>query len=112
MTAAVTLTFRHLPRSGGLESAARAIGQRLQELHHRMTACHIVLEGTTATPAAVSGAYEVKIHMSVPGAQIHAESGPRDRYVEGRSALDMAYENAKRQLERLKSYHRLGASGR
>jgi hypothetical protein len=104
------LTFRHLPRSGALESAARDIGLRLQQLHHRMTACHIVLEGNTATPAAASGAYQVKIHVSVPGAQIHAGGGPRDRYAEDRDALHMAYENAKRQLEWLKSWHRPGAT--
>ena len=111
MTVPVTLTFRHLSRSGALESAARDIGHRLQQLHHRVTACHIVLEGNTDTPAAAGGAYQVKIHVSVPGAQIHAEGGPPDRCPEGRNALQMAYENAKRQLERLKSYHRPDATG-
>jgi ribosome-associated translation inhibitor RaiA len=99
-----TLTFRHLPRSGGLESSARDIGNRLQRLYHRMTACHIVLEGNPAEPTA-EGPYHVKIHVSVPGAQIHAESASWDRHEEARNALHSAYENVKRQLEKLKQLH-------
>lgn len=104
MTAPVTLTFRHLPRSGALESSARDIGNRLQQLHYRITACHIVLEGNAAAPGA-DGPYHVKIHVSVPGAQIHAESASGDPHAEARSALHSAYENAKRQLEKLKRLH-------
>jgi hypothetical protein len=97
MTAPVTLTFRHLPRSGALESSARDIGQRLKQLHHRMTACHIVLEGVGGAPE-TNEPYQVKIHLSVPGAQIHAESA----HAEAGDPLHSAYENAKRQLEKLK----------
>jgi ribosome-associated translation inhibitor RaiA len=101
MAAPLTLTFRHLPRSGALESAARDIGNRLQQLHHRMTACHIVLEGNAAESGA-NEPYHVKIHVSVPGAQIHAESASADPHPQVRNALHSAYENAKRQLEGLK----------
>jgi hypothetical protein len=96
MTAPVTLTFRHLPRSGALESSARDIGERLKALHHRMTACHIVLEGNVSARETQSP-YQVKIHLSVPGAQIHAASVNE----EARNPLHSAYENAKRQLEKL-----------
>lgn len=105
MTAPVTtLTFRHLSRSGALESSARDIGSRLQKLYHRMTACHIVLEGNAAEPTA-DGLYHVKIHVSVPGAQIHAESASVGRHEDARNPLHSAYENAKRQLEKLKRLH-------
>jgi ribosome-associated translation inhibitor RaiA len=102
MTAPLTLTFRHLPRSGALEASARDIGERLQRLNGRIKACHIVLEGI-AGPAAGVGRYRVKIHLSVPGAQIHAESAPSggDDHRE-LNALHSAYDNAKRQLEKLK----------
>jgi ribosome-associated translation inhibitor RaiA len=96
MSVPVTLTFHHLPRSGRLEACARDIGSRLQSLHHRMTSCHIVFEGSGGP--GVSGSYQVKIHVSVPGAQIHAESV----LAEAGSPLQSAYENAKRQLEKLK----------
>jgi len=104
MTAPVTLTFRHLPRSGALESAARDIGNRLHRLYQRMTACHIVLEGNAAAPEA-GGPVHVRIHVSVPGAQIHAESAFADPHTQARIALHSAYENARRQLEKLKRLH-------
>jgi hypothetical protein len=107
MSSPLTLTFRHLPRSGALEASARDVGDRLQRLNDRMTACHIVFEGIPE--ASGSAPFRVRIHMSVPGAQIHAESA--QLLDEGRTAahspLRSAYENAKRQLAKLK--HPYGA---
>jgi ribosome-associated translation inhibitor RaiA len=104
MTVPVTLTFRHLLRSGVLESSARNVGDRLQQLHHRITACHIVLEGKADAPE-MNAPHHVKIHVSLPGAEIHAESVPRGSQAESSNALHSAYENAKRQLEKLKGMH-------
>jgi hypothetical protein len=105
MTAPVTLTFRYLPRSGALESSARDIGNRLQLLDRRITACHIMLEGDAAAPGA-AGPYSVKIHVSVPGGQIHAESSCEsgEWHAKACDALYFAYENAKRQLNKLKRF--------
>ena len=105
MSSPVTLTFRQLPRSGALEASAREVGNRLQRLNDGMTACHIVFE---SAPEAAGGVpFRVKIHLSVPGAQIHAESTRQPE--EGRTAphdpLRSAYENAKRQLAKLKQSH-------
>lgn len=110
MSAPLTVTFRHMPRSGALEAAARAMGQRLQLLHDRMTACHVVLEGDGANHQQGSVCV-VKIHVSVPGAQIHAEGGapPGDGAQGALNALRAAYDNAKRQIEKLaklRSMHR------
>jgi ribosome-associated translation inhibitor RaiA len=102
MSSPVTVTFRHLPRSGALEASARDIAGRLQRLNDRMTACHILFEGT---PEAAGGVpFRVKIHVSVPGAQIHAESARHADVGQAaiHNSLRSAYENAKRQLERLK----------
>jgi Sigma 54 modulation protein / S30EA ribosomal protein len=104
MSSLVTLTFRHLPRSGALEASAREVGGRLQRLNDRMTTCHIMFEGT---PAAAGGLpFRVKIHVSVPGAQIHAESARQTDIgpTAVQSALRSAYENAKRQLEKLNPF--------
>ena len=103
MVASLTVTFRHIPRSNALESCARDIGLRLQSLNARITACHIVLEGD-AGPHAGATRCSAMIHLSVPGAQIHAESGPQPSDAEGdvASALRGAYANARRQLDRLK----------
>lgn len=105
MSSPVTLTFRHLPRSAALEASARDVGDRLQRLNDGMTACHIVFEGA---PEATGGApFRVKIHVSVPGAQIHAESmrQPEEGQIASHSPLRSAYENAKRQLAKLKQSH-------
>ena len=103
MNSPVTLTFRHVPRSGALEASARDVGDRLQRLNDRMTSCHIVFEGT---PQATDGVvFRVKIHISVPGAQVHAEGARQagEEHIPNHSPLRSAYENAKRQLERLKT---------
>ncbi len=102
MSSPVTLTFRHLPRSGALEASARDVGDRLRRLNDGMTACHIVFEGA---PEAAGGVpFRVKIHVSVPGAQIHAESAQQreEGQTNTHSPLRSAYENAKRQLAKLK----------
>jgi len=101
------LTFRCLPRSGALESSARDIGNRLQRLNSRITACHIVLEGdANASGKPGPRPYRVKIHVSAPGAQIHAESAQMSgEYHRETNALRSAYDNAKRQLEKLKGLH-------
>lgn len=106
MGSALTLTFRHVPRSGALESAARDLGHRLQSLFGRITACHIVLEGKPDANGEVHE-YAVKIHVSVPGAQIHADSVQLsgDGHSETRPALHAAFENAKRQLDAYKRLH-------
>jgi hypothetical protein len=105
MSSSVTLTFRHLPRSAALEASARDVGERLQRLNEGMTACNIVFEGA---PEASGGLpFRVKIHVSVPGAQIHAESArqPEEGQTAAHSPLRSAYENAKRQLAKLKQSH-------
>src|ERR1700728_2481568 len=102
MGSPLTVTFRHLPRSGALEASARDVGDRLGRLNDGMTACHIVFEGA---PGAAGGVpFRVKIHLSVPGAQIHAESGrhPQEGLAALHSPLHSAYENARRQLAKLK----------
>ena len=105
MNSPLTLTFRHLPRSGALEASARDVGDRLQRLNDRMTACHIVFEGNPEAAGRVP--YRVKIHVSVPGAQIHAESAQsaEEGHPATHSPLRSAYENARRQLAKLKQSH-------
>jgi hypothetical protein len=99
----VTVTFRHFPRSWALEAAAREVGQRLQLLNDRMTGCHIVLEGDGVLHKEARDCV-VKIHVCVPGAQIHAQGGllPNEGMTQdARHALRAAYDNARRQLEKL-----------
>jgi ribosome-associated translation inhibitor RaiA len=106
----ITLSFRHLDRSGALEDRARKLGSRLECYNERITHCHITLEGPD-TRSDTRAPYLVKIDLIVPGAQIHADSlhvdgaGHKDIYL----ALRDAFNNARRQLQELQ-HDRSGAA--
>jgi len=94
------LTFRGIERSGAVETRIREIGERLRRCNERITFCHVtVMGGLKESVETVA----VKIHVSVPGAQIHADSvnpdgaGHTDVFL----ALRDAYDSARRQLQDL-----------
>jgi len=99
MSSALSLTFRRIARSGALEARVREFGERLRRSHDRISYCHISVLGD-----AEGHGVAVKIHVSVPGAQIHAHgvaadaANPQDVFV----ALRDAYESARRQLQDLR----------
>ncbi len=82
------------------------MGYHLTRFNERITQCHITLHG----PESLGGeaAYGVKIDLTVPGAQIHADSlhvdgtGHEDIYL----ALRDAFNNARRQLQGLSAARR------
>jgi hypothetical protein len=92
----LNVTFRRFERSGALDARIREIGERLQRCDPRITQCRISVLG--GEPG--DGSVTVRIHVSVPGAQIHADSandggpGHTDAFL----ALRMAYEGARSQL--------------
>jgi putative sigma-54 modulation protein len=98
----LTMTFRHMDHSGALEDRARKLGSRLQRFSERIIRCHMTLEGPDHLRG-IGASYVVKIDLTVPGAQIHADSlhvdgaGHQDIYL----ALRDAFNNAKRQLQDL-----------
>jgi hypothetical protein len=98
----MTLTFRHIDHSGALEARARKLGSRLECFCERITQCHMTLEGP-GNGSTAGAPYLVKIDLTVPSAQIHADSlhvdgaGHQDIYL----ALRDAFNNAKRQLQDL-----------
>jgi len=106
MTFPLTITFRHVPRSGALEASARDLGRQLQSLHSRISACHIVMEGRPSAGEEIPQV-SVRIHLSVPGAQIHADSvqPSGSTYSEARTALRAAFDNAKRQINAFGRLH-------
>jgi len=102
MPSSVTITFRAIERTGALEARAHEIAQRLRHNHAQITLCHLTIDG--GLDGSGGAPYAVRIHLSVPGAQIHADSvhqngaGHRDVYV----ALRDAYASANRQLQDLR----------
>lgn len=101
MESPITLTFRHIDRTGELEACAREIGHRLRRFNERITQCHLVVEGRV--DGAKGAPCSVKIHLSVPGAQIHAGSvhNSGDQQSDVSVALREAFNDAKRQLQEL-----------
>ncbi len=103
MNSPVTVSFRRLARSAGVESRARELGERLQRLDSRITACHITVQSELDDHMNEAQCV-VNIHLNLPGALIHADSiqrvgvGHRDVYV----ALHDAFEDARRQLDSLR----------
>ena len=102
----LNITFRHFERSGALEAHIREAGERLQRVVPRITHCHISVLGAASGDGSVS----VRIHVSVPGAQIHADSGNEGgpASTDAFLALRKAYEGARSQL---RSLHREGGKG-
>jgi hypothetical protein len=97
-----TITFRHIDRSGPLEDRARKLASRLERFSERIMQCQMTLQGPVDRHDG-GAPFLVKIDLTVPGAQIHADSlhvdgaGHRDIYL----ALRDAFNNAKRQLQDL-----------
>jgi hypothetical protein len=102
----LNVTFHRFGRSGALDAHIREIAERLQRCDPRITQCHISVLGGAPGEASVS----VRIHVSVPSAQIHADSandgGPG--YTDALLALRKAYEGARGQL---RSLQREGGNG-
>jgi len=102
MASALTFTFRRVKRTGALDARVREVAERLRRCDERITHCHIsVVAGADGRPDDPSIA--VRIHVSVPGAQVHAESIQADgaRHSDVFLALRDAYDSALRQLRDL-----------
>jgi hypothetical protein len=94
----LNVTFRRFERSGALQARTREIGERLQRCDPRISQCHISVLGGG------DGSVSVRIHVSVPGAQVHADSandGTPGRITDAFLALRKAYEGARSQLRSL-----------
>jgi hypothetical protein len=102
MRAPLTIAFLRLARTGALEGYARELGAQLEQLGKCVARCHMTLEGRTSHGHTL---YVAKIELSLPSAQIFADSlyanaaGHQDIYL----ALQDAYHNAARQLH---GFHR------
>lgn len=97
------LTVRHISRTADLESRVRESVQRLERVDDRIAHCHLTVEGSEAG-AADGARYAVKIDISIPGAQIHADSLHLDvaQQSDLNLALRAAFDDAKRQLRHLR----------
>src|ERR1700730_10111291 len=99
MQPVLTLTFLHIERSGALEARVREMGERLRRCNDRTTHCHITVvrgSGDDVDEYVNDASVAVKIHVSVPGAEIHADSVKPDgsRATDVFLAIRDAYDSA------------------
>jgi ribosome-associated translation inhibitor RaiA len=62
------ISFRDLERSASFETRLREAGERLLRQHPYVTRCHLSVDGR---PQGSDGG-AIRIHLSMPGAQLHA----------------------------------------
>ena len=103
MRVPLTLTFEHIERTGALEARMREIAERLRRHHDDITHCHITVEDRR-DDAPNMAPFAARIHLSLPGAQIHADSiGPHgEGHADAYAALRSAYASVGHQLQGLK----------
>ncbi len=103
----MTVTLTRVERSNALDSYIAELGLRLHRVDGRIAHGHWDI-AAGAAHGAWPIRYQVKLHLQVPGAQIHAENPGGAGDAELHQALRAAYENAKRQLEDLMRDRRAG----
>ena len=88
------ITFRHLQSSPAVEARVREHVERLERFHQRITSCQVIIEAPAAHRH--KGApFNVKIALSLPGAEINVHSERTDDtehadvYVALRDAFDV-----------------------
>lgn len=94
MQTPLRVTFRHLQPSPAVEARVREHVERLERFHQRITGCQVIVEAPAAHHH--NGApFNVKIALSLPGAEINVHSqhsddtAHADVYVALRDAFDV-----------------------
>ena len=93
----IHLSPRHLRLTAAIRQHTAAKVLHLEGLAEEIVAAHIVLRRDEA--ANPSDRYSVKVHLAVPGPDIHAEENHADLY----GAIDLAMDKLARQLRKRKT---------
>jgi putative sigma-54 modulation protein len=93
----IHLSPRHLRLTAAIHQYAASKVLHLEELASDIVAAHVVLiHDENAKPA---DRYAVKVHLAIPGPDIHAEEAHADLY----AALDLVTDKLARQLRKRKT---------
>ncbi len=93
----IHLSPRHVRLTAGMHGHVAAKIEHLEEHTPEIVAAHVVLiHDATAKPA---DAFTVKVHLAVPGPDIHAEESAADLY----AAIDVVVDKLARQLRKRKT---------
>ena len=100
MQTPLRITFRHLQPSPAVEARVREHVERLERFHQRITSCQVIVEAPAAHRH--KGApFNVKIALSLPGAEInvHSERTEDTEHADVYVALRDAFDIVKRCLK-------------
>ena len=106
MPSCVTMTFLRVARTGACDAQAHEIGVALRQLNTSITRIHLAMEARTSYGHTL---YVAKIELSLPSAQIFADSlcSERNGHEDIDLAMQAAYDNAARQLRGIRYRGRL-----
>lgn len=93
----IHLSPRHVQLTAAIHQAVANQIAQLEELGIEILAAHVVLLHSDA--ADPSDRYTVKVHLAVPGPDIHGEQSASDLY----AALEMVIDKLSRQLRKRKT---------
>ena len=89
------ITYRGIPHSPAMDARITELAARLEDLHPRITRCHVVVDETDRHKQK-GNLFEVHVDLHVPGCDIAAtRHADEDAYV----AITQAFEVVTRQLE-------------
>lgn len=89
------ITYRGMPHSPAMDARIIELVARLDDLHPRITRCHVVVDETDRHKSK-GNLFEVHVDLHVPGSEIVAtQHANEDAYV----AITQAFEVVTRQLE-------------
>lgn len=121
MQTSLRIIFRHLQPSAAVEARVREYVARLERFHQRITGCQVTIEAPAAHRH-TGAPFNVKIALSLPGAEInvHSErtddSAHADVYVALRDAFDVVkrclknHARERRDSTRVSGFHGAGAA--
>jgi putative sigma-54 modulation protein len=93
----IHLSPRHLRLTAAIHAHCAAKIEHLEALTGEIVAAHVVLIHDEA--AKPTDRYSVKVHLAVPGPDIHAEDSAQELY----AALDLVVDKLARQLRKRKT---------
>lgn len=89
------ITYRGMQHSPAMDARIRELTSKLEELHPRITSCHVVVDETDRHKTK-GNLFEVRVDIHVPGKEIVAtRHSHEDAYV----AITHAFDVVTRQLE-------------
>jgi ribosomal subunit interface protein len=94
------ITYRHMPHSAVLDEQIREHAARLEEVHPRITSCHVVVDELDRNKEQ-GRLFEVRVDVKAPRAEVVANhQNHEDPYVAMRDAFDAVFRQVTELVDR------------